>query len=93
MSCIRPATPGFLVTLTATVLLAVVTFSVPYLKSVYFLKASLSQEGIDGSITFGTLGYCTTLANGTVCSKPSIGYSLGEHISVINSRCTSQPRA
>ncbi|KAH8099282.1 pali-domain-containing protein [Cristinia sonorae] len=76
MSCIRPATPGFLVTLIATALLAVVTFSVPYFKSVYFLKASLSQEGIDGAITFGTLGYCLTLNNGTACSKPAIGYQL-----------------
>lgn len=78
MGFIRPATPGFLVTLTATILLALVTFSVPYLKSIYFLKGSLTQEGIDGSITFGTLGYCTTIGGSTVCSKPSIGYELGE---------------
>lgn len=77
MNIIRPATPGFLVTLAATVLLALVTFSVPYLKSIYFLKASLSQEGVDGFITFGTLGFCTTISDNTVCSKPSIGYSLG----------------
>ncbi|TCD68087.1 hypothetical protein EIP91_011540 [Steccherinum ochraceum] len=76
MGFIRPATPGFLVTLTATILLALVTFSVPYLKSIYFLKGSLTQEGIDGSITFGTLGYCTTIGGSTVCSKPSIGYEL-----------------
>lgn len=79
MGFLRPATPGFIVTLTATVLLAIVTFSVPYFKSVYFLKASLTQEGINGAITFGTLGYCTTLNNGTVCSKPSIGYQLGAY--------------
>jgi SUR7/PalI family len=73
----RPATPGFLITLLATILLAVVSFSVPWFKSVFFLKASLSVEGTDGSITFGVLGYCLELNNGTICSKPSIGYELG----------------
>lgn len=77
MGIIRPATPGFLVTLTAAALLAVVVFSVPYFKSVFFLKASLENQGITGSITFGVLGYCLELNNGTTCSKPSIGYSLG----------------
>lgn len=77
MSCMRPATPGFVVTLAATILLAIVSFSVPYIRSVFFLKASLSQGGVNGSITFGTLGYCVDLSNGTVCSKPSIGYKLG----------------
>jgi hypothetical protein len=77
MGLIRPATPGFLVTLTATILLAVVSFSVPYFKSIFFLKASLSVQGVDGSVTFGALGYCLTLANGTSCSKPSIGYEFG----------------
>lgn len=73
---IRPATPGFLVTLGGAVCLALVTFSVPYLQSIYFLKGSLEQENISGSITFGTLGYCLNLPNGTTCSKPSIGYQL-----------------
>ncbi len=73
----KPATPGFLVTLVATILLAVVSFSVPWFKSVFFLKASLAVEGINGSITFGVLGYCLELSNGTTCSKPSVGYKLG----------------
>lgn len=77
MGFIRPATPGFLITLTATVLLAVVSFSVPYFKSVYFLKASLSSGGVDGSIIFGVLGYCLELPGNTTCSKPSVGYELG----------------
>jgi SUR7/PalI family len=80
MGFIRPATPGFLVTLVATVLLAVVCFCVPYLKSVYFLKANISVQGINGSITFGTLGYCLELSNGTTCSTPSVGYQLGEYL-------------
>jgi SUR7/PalI family len=77
MGLIRPATPGFVVTLVATVLLAVVSFSVPYFQSVFFLKASLSFDNEVGFITFGTLGYCIELAGGTTCSKPSIGYEIG----------------
>ncbi|GLB35789.1 putative SUR7/PalI family protein [Lyophyllum shimeji] len=76
MGIIRPATPGFLVTLVATVLLAVVSFCVPYFKSVYFLKATISVSGHNGSITFGTLGYCLELSNGTTCSTPAVGYEL-----------------
>lgn len=77
MSCIRPATPGFIVTLVATALLAVVSFCVPYFKSVYFLRADINIGNNHGAITFGTLGYCLELSNGTTCSSPSIGYQLG----------------
>jgi hypothetical protein len=73
----RPATPGFIVTLIATILLAIVSFSVPWFKSIFFLKASLAVEGISGSVTFGVLGYCVELNNGTACSKASVGYELG----------------
>lgn len=80
MGCLRPATPGFIVTLIATVLLAVVSFCVPYFKSIFFLKAIISVGGVSGNITFGTLGYCLELTNGTTCSKPSIGYQLGQSL-------------
>ncbi|KAH7914749.1 pali-domain-containing protein [Hygrophoropsis aurantiaca] len=76
MGFIRPATPGFLVTLVATILLAIVSFSVPLIKSVYFLKASLAVENINGDITFGTLGYCLDIAGNTTCSKATVGYQL-----------------
>ncbi|KAG7452213.1 pali-domain-containing protein [Guyanagaster necrorhizus] len=76
MAILRPATPGFICTLVATILLAVVSFGVPLLKSVYFLKASISEDGYNGTITFGTLGYCLDLSNGTTCSKASVGYEL-----------------
>lgn len=81
----RPATPGFIVTLVATILLAVVSFSVPYLKSVFFLRASIKQGDVSGSIIFGTLGYCVELSNGTVCSKPKVGYELDINSLVGNS--------
>ncbi|KAI8990552.1 pali-domain-containing protein [Trametes punicea] len=76
MGCLRPATPGFVVTLVATVLLAVVSFNTPILKSIFFLKASVQIGGSTETITFGTLGYCLTLPSGTTCSKPSVGYQL-----------------
>jgi hypothetical protein len=75
MTCLRPATPGFIVSLIATLLLALVVFCVPYAKSIYFLKAS--YKGVSGNITFGTLGYCLEQSGNTTCSNPSIGYKLG----------------
>ncbi|KAI0028127.1 SUR7/PalI family-domain-containing protein [Vararia minispora EC-137] len=76
MAIIRPATPGFLFTLTATILLAVVSFNVPLIKSIYFLKAGISSGGISGNITFGTLGYCTDLPGNTTCTSARVGYEL-----------------
>ncbi|KAJ6611492.1 hypothetical protein B0H10DRAFT_2437470 [Mycena sp. CBHHK59/15] len=76
MGCIRPATPGFLLTTLATALLAVVSFCVPYFKSVFFLKAVIAVGSVNGTITFGTLGYCLELNGETTCSSPSVGYTL-----------------
>ncbi|KAG2120640.1 pali-domain-containing protein [Suillus discolor] len=76
MSFIRPATPGFLITLIATILLGVVSFSVPLIKSIYFLKASLAVEGTSGYITFGTLGYCSDISGTASCSSATVGYEL-----------------
>ena len=88
----KPATPGFLVTLVATILLAIVSFSVPWFKSIFFLKASLAVSGVNGSITFGVLGYCLELQNGTTCSKPSVGYEVGETLLLLMlTRLTHHP--
>ncbi|KAF5346325.1 hypothetical protein D9758_011510 [Tetrapyrgos nigripes] len=76
MRLIGPATPGFLATLAACVLLGIVSFCVPYFKSVFFLKAGFQANGQNGTITFGTLGFCLELGNGTTCSKPQVGYQL-----------------
>ncbi|KAJ7053955.1 hypothetical protein C8F01DRAFT_1260176 [Mycena amicta] len=76
MGCIRPATPGFILTTLATALLAVVSFCVPFFKSVFFLQADITSNGVTGTITFGTLGYCVELNGNTTCSKPAIGYEL-----------------
>ncbi|KAF8899128.1 SUR7/PalI family-domain-containing protein [Infundibulicybe gibba] len=92
MGLIRPATPGFIVTLVATILLAVVSFCVPYFKSVFFLKASISVGSTSGNITFGTLGYCVELASGTNCSSPSVGYELDINALVGNKLPVSIPQ-
>ncbi len=77
MGLLRPATPGFLVTLVATILLAVVSFNVPINKSIYFLKATITESGQTGIITLGTLGYCLDLNGNQTCSKPAVGYKIG----------------
>lgn len=81
-SLIRPATPGFVITLAATVILAVVSFSVPLIKSVYFLKASLAVDNLNGDITFGTLGYCMSIDTSTTCSNATVGYQLSQSFSL-----------
>ncbi|KAG8686699.1 hypothetical protein FRC09_013962, partial [Ceratobasidium sp. 395] len=70
----RPATPGFLTTLAATALLGVVSFSVPHFKTIYFLKAAISQSGVNGSATFGVMGYCLDFNNQISCSNATIGW-------------------
>ncbi|KAF8591951.1 pali-domain-containing protein [Ramaria rubella] len=74
MTLLRPATPGFLVTLVATILLAVVSFSVPLFKSVFFLEATVSFNGQNGSATFGVLGYCLNAGGHVNCTSPRVGY-------------------
>ncbi|KAG8763217.1 hypothetical protein FRC11_005416, partial [Ceratobasidium sp. 423] len=74
MQLFKAATPGFLFTLAATALLAVVSFSVPWFKSVYFLRAAITQSGVNGSVTFGVLGYCLDFNNQIQCSNASVGW-------------------
>ncbi|KAF8603958.1 pali-domain-containing protein [Ceratobasidium sp. AG-I] len=74
MQLFKAATPGFLTTLAATALLAVVSFSVPYFKTVYFLKAAISQSGVNGTVTFGVLGYCLDFNNQVSCSNATVGW-------------------
>jgi len=57
-----------LLTLAALVLLALITFSVPFISDFYFLRSSTS-----GGTDFGVWGWC--LVDGTVCSKKTLGYS------------------
>lgn len=81
----NPATPGFIVTLAATILLALVSFNTPIIKSIDFIKATFSDSGVNTTITLGTLGYCIDLStNGTTCSKASVGYEFGAHISPLS---------
>ncbi|GAA5974787.1 hypothetical protein JCM5350_001293 [Sporobolomyces pararoseus] len=69
---IRPATPGTIVVLAATVLLVLVSVSTPLLKSIYFLEANLKSGNYSGTVRLGAWGYCV----GGTCTSPKLGYSL-----------------
>jgi len=70
--------PRLIVTLLAIVFLGLVVFGVPMGKTIFFLKAAGKDQGVEGSITFGTLGYCVQHSStNTTCSKLSVGYKIG----------------
>ncbi|KIM33762.1 hypothetical protein M408DRAFT_60648 [Serendipita vermifera MAFF 305830] len=71
---LRPATPGFLVTLAATICLALVSFGVPLLKTFYFLSATINYQNIQGTATFGVLGYCLQTGANQACSNATVGW-------------------
>ncbi|KAG8824971.1 hypothetical protein FRC17_008907, partial [Serendipita sp. 399] len=70
----RPATPGFVVTLGATICLAIVSFGVPLLKSIYFLSATINHDNVQGVATFGVLGYCMQTGTTQACSNATVGW-------------------
>ena len=75
---LRSATPGTLLCLACTVLLAVVSFNTPLLKSLYFLSASYSSGQYSGTLHLGTLGYCLTFQGSETCQGPQVGYEFSE---------------
>jgi hypothetical protein len=75
----RPATPGFVVTLAATICLALVSFGVPLVKSFYFLSATIDHDGLKGTATFGTLGYCLQTGSTQACSNATVGWEFGKY--------------
>ena len=81
----RPATPGTILCLAATALLAVVCFNTPLLKSLYFLHATFSSGEYSGDLFLGTLGYCLNDNGASSCVGPTIGYEFSES--------TSSPRS
>jgi hypothetical protein len=78
---LRPATPGFVVTLAATICLALVSFSTPLLKSIYFLSATINHDSLQGTATFGVLGYCLQTGTAQACSNATVGWEFGVYIS------------
>ena len=68
----------------ATGFLAVVVFGVPYIKQIFFLRASFGEGDFNGSVILGTLGFCleffNVTSNGTelACSQPAIIYQPGQ---------------
>jgi len=78
----RSATPGTILCLAATALLAVVSFNTPLLKSLYFLSATYSSGENAGTLTLGTLGYCLMNGGKTSCTGPTVGYEFSESASL-----------
>jgi hypothetical protein len=74
----RSATPGTILSLGATILLALVSFNTPLLKSLYFLEARFSSGQYAGTLRLGTLGYCLDTGSGENCVGPTVGYSFGK---------------
>lgn len=74
----RSATPGTLLCLAATILLAIVSFNTPLLKSLYFLSASYSSGQYAGTLKLGTLGYCLDENGSETCVGPTVGYEFSE---------------
>jgi hypothetical protein len=73
----RSATPGTILSLGATIILALVSFNTPLLKSLYFLEARFSSGQYAGTLRLGTLGYCLDTGSGESCVGPTVGYSFG----------------
>ncbi|CDZ96749.1 Actin cortical patch SUR7/pH-response regulator PalI [Phaffia rhodozyma] len=72
----NPATPGTVLTLAATILLALASFCTPLIKSLYLFKATLDNDDFTGTLTLGTLGYCIEQTSSTNCSSAGFGYTL-----------------
>jgi hypothetical protein len=81
----RSATPGTLLCLAATILLAIVSFNTPLLKSLYFLSATYSSGDYAGTLNLGTLGYCLTYQGTETCVGPTVGYEFSEDPSSLSS--------
>ncbi|ODN92733.1 hypothetical protein L198_05527 [Cryptococcus wingfieldii CBS 7118] len=70
----RNATPGTILCAASTVLLAIVAFNTPVIKSLDFLSASYTAGSYSGELSLGTLGFCHTLSGTQNCTGPQVGY-------------------
>ena len=69
---------NFFAVLGMTVVLGFVTLDLPLFKWMFFYRVSITQGRFNRSISFGTLGYCVKLTNGTTCSKLMFVNELGQ---------------
>lgn len=69
----RSVVPGLLLIIAAVVLLALVSFNTPLLKSLYFLEARFKEY----TLKLGTLGYCLDSGGTVSCQGPQVGYEFG----------------
>ncbi|GAA96272.1 uncharacterized protein L969DRAFT_84119 [Mixia osmundae IAM 14324] len=79
MSCIRPATPGTICVLGATILLVLCSISVPVNQKFYFLSAdinaTISGLSVDGLVRLGVWGHCADVAGENKCTPATLGYN------------------
>jgi len=78
---VRPAFPGTMLALAATVVLVLVSVSTPIYKDIYFLSAdlgvSVASVSLKGKVTLGVFGYCVEgIGSEAVCEGPRLGYEL-----------------
>lgn len=69
----RQVVPGLLLIIAAVILLALVSFNVPLLKSIHFLEARFQEY----TLRLGTMGYCLETNGNMTCQGPQIGYDFG----------------
>ncbi|WVQ74863.1 hypothetical protein IAR50_004470 [Cryptococcus sp. DSM 104548] len=70
----RNATPGTILCAASTVLLAIVSFNTPMIKSLDFLSATYTASSYSGELSLGTLGFCSTFSGVQNCTGPQVGY-------------------
>jgi hypothetical protein len=76
----RQATSGTILCLASAILLALVSFNTPLLKSMYFLEATFSTGQYAGRLRLGTLGYCLMVDGNENCVGPTVGYNFSESL-------------
>ncbi|KAI0071965.1 hypothetical protein K474DRAFT_479639 [Panus rudis PR-1116 ss-1] len=72
----NPAVPVFFLTLVATVLLMLVTFSAPFVSEFTFLHADTA-----GGVGYGVWGWC--IDTGNICSGKQFGYGFAPYVDPI----------
>ena len=87
----RGATPGTLLCLAATIILAIVSFNTPLLKTLYFLQANYSSGQYAGTLQLGTLGFCLNFQGTQNCTGPTVGYEFSKSLESSSLWLTADP--
>jgi hypothetical protein len=66
------------ITFLSTICLVFVVLSTPIIRSYDIVNRKVIVGNVNGSISFGTLGYCLHLPNNLACSNPKFLYKIGQ---------------